>query len=113
MVPVARRNLLAERGRFAMSIGGVAVSVLLVLVVLALYRGFSRTGETFMLLPGGLWIAQAGPTAPPQPLADSGQRAAARRRGLRTLRLRQLSGRPRHLRHRGHRQLRHGHPQPR
>ena len=64
MVPVARRNLLAEKGRFAMSIGGVTVSVLLVLVVLALYRGFSRTGETFELLPGELWVTQTGATDP-------------------------------------------------
>jgi putative ABC transport system permease protein len=64
VVPVARRNLFAEKGRFAISISGVAFAVLLVLVVLALYRGFSRTGETFELLPGALWIAQTGTTDP-------------------------------------------------
>jgi len=64
VVPVARRNLFAEKGRFAISICGVAFAVLLVLVVLALYRGFSRTGETFELLPGSLWIAQTGTTDP-------------------------------------------------
>jgi len=64
VVPVARRNLLSEKGRLAMSAGGVAVSVLLVLVVLALYRGFSRIGETFEVLPGELWVAQQGTTDP-------------------------------------------------
>jgi putative ABC transport system permease protein len=64
MVPVARRNLLAEKGRFAISIAGVAFAVLLVLVVLALYRGFSRTGETFELLSGELWLVQSGTTDP-------------------------------------------------
>jgi putative ABC transport system permease protein len=64
MVPVARRNLFSEKGRFAMSVTGVAFAVLLVLVVLAVYRGFSRTGETFQLLPGDLWITQQGTTDP-------------------------------------------------
>jgi len=31
MVPVARRNLFAEKGRFAMSVGGVAFAVMLIL----------------------------------------------------------------------------------
>jgi putative ABC transport system permease protein len=64
MVPVARRNLFSEKGRFVISTGGVAFAVLLVLVVLALYRGFSRTGETFELLPGELWLTQEGTTDP-------------------------------------------------
>jgi len=64
MVPVARRNLFADKGRFAISVVGVAFAVLLILVVLALYRGFSRTGETFELLPGQLWLAQQGTTDP-------------------------------------------------
>jgi putative ABC transport system permease protein len=64
MVPVARRNLLAEKGRFVFSVLGVAMAVMLILVVLALYRGFSRTGETFELLPGELWLAQSGTTDP-------------------------------------------------
>jgi putative ABC transport system permease protein len=64
MVPVARRNLLAEKGRFAISATGVAFAVVLVVIVLGLYRGFSRTGETFQLLPGDLWMTQAGTTDP-------------------------------------------------
>src|SRR3990172_4633893 len=64
MVPVARRNLFAEKGRFAISVAGVAFAVLLILVVLALYRGFSRSGQTFEELPGELWVVQQGTTDP-------------------------------------------------
>ena len=46
MVPLARRNLLAEKGRFAMSAIGVAFAVLLILIVVSLYRGWSGTGPT-------------------------------------------------------------------
>jgi putative ABC transport system permease protein len=64
MVPVARRNLFAEKGRFAISVAGVAFAVLLILIVLALYRGFSHTGETFQKLPGDFWVVQEGTTDP-------------------------------------------------
>jgi putative ABC transport system permease protein len=64
MVPVARRNLFAEKGRFAVSVAGVAFAVLLILIVLALYRGFSRSGQTFRDLPGDLWVVQQGTTDP-------------------------------------------------
>src|SRR5262245_31448964 len=64
MVPVARRNLFAEKGRFLISIAGVAFAVLLILIVLALYRGFSRSGQTFQELPGQLWVVQDGTTDP-------------------------------------------------
>jgi len=64
MVPVARRNLFAEKGRFLISVVGVAFAVLLILIVLALYRGFSRSGQTFEDLPGELWVVQQGTTDP-------------------------------------------------
>ncbi|HZO97949.1 MAG TPA: ABC transporter permease [Gaiellaceae bacterium] len=64
MVPVARRNLLAEKGRFAMSVGGVAFAVLLVLIVVGLYRGWSGAGSVYSRLPGELWVAQTGTTDP-------------------------------------------------
>ncbi len=64
MVPVARRNLLAEKTRFAISISGVAFAVLLILIVLSLYRGWSRTGEVFEQLPGQLWVVQEGTSDP-------------------------------------------------
>jgi putative ABC transport system permease protein len=64
MVPVARRNLFAEKGRFAMSVGGVAFAVLLILIVVSLYRGWSRTGSVYLKLPGDVWITQAGTADP-------------------------------------------------
>lgn len=64
MVPVARRNLFAEKGRFAISVGGVALAVLLILTVLALYRGWSHAGEVFEQLPGELWVVQRGTSDP-------------------------------------------------
>lgn len=64
MVPVARRNLFAEKGRFAMSVGGVAFAVLLILIVVSLYRGWSRTGSVYTQLPGDVWIAQRGTVDP-------------------------------------------------
>ena len=64
MVPLARRNLFAEKGRFVVSVGGVAVAVLLILIVLALYRGFSRAGETIEELPGQVWVVQEGTVDP-------------------------------------------------
>jgi len=63
-VPVARRNLFAEKARFAISVAGVAFAVMLILIVLALYRGWSQTGGTFQQLPGQLWVVQKGTTDP-------------------------------------------------
>lgn len=60
MVPLATRNLLAEKARFAMSIGGVAFAVLLILIVVSLYRGWSDVGTFYEQLPGRLWVAQTG-----------------------------------------------------
>ena len=64
MVPVARRNLFAEKGRFAISVAGVAFAVLLIMTILALYRGWSRTGHIFQELPGQLWVGQQGTSDP-------------------------------------------------
>ena len=63
-VPVARRNLFAEKGRFAISVAGVAFAVLLILIVVALYRGWNRTGQTFEEMPGDLWVVQHGTSDP-------------------------------------------------
>jgi putative ABC transport system permease protein len=63
-VPIARRNLTAERARLGISISGVAFAVLLILIVLALYRGWSRAGELFEELPGQLWVVQHGTSDP-------------------------------------------------
>jgi putative ABC transport system permease protein len=64
MVPVARRNLLAERGRLVMSVAGVAFAVLLVLIIVSLYRGWSGASQLFAELPGDLWVAQEGTSDP-------------------------------------------------
>jgi putative ABC transport system permease protein len=64
VVPVARRNLLAEKWRLAMSIAGVAFAVLLILIIVSLYRGWSGASSLFDELPGDLWVAQAGTTDP-------------------------------------------------
>ena len=64
MVPIARRNLLAEKGRLAISVAGVAFAVLLTLLVLSLYRGWSGTGKLITRLPGDIWITQDGTSGP-------------------------------------------------
>ena len=64
MILLARRNLFAEAARFAISIGGVGFAVLLIVLVIALYRGLSETGGTFRLLPGDVWAVQAGTMDP-------------------------------------------------
>ena len=64
MVPLARRNLFSEKTRFAMSVGGVAFAVLMILIVVALYRGWSDAGAVYTKLPGDLWIAQTGTSDP-------------------------------------------------
>jgi putative ABC transport system permease protein len=64
MVPVARRNLLAEKGRLAMSVAGVAFATLLVLIIVSLYRGWGGASQLFDELPGDLWISQEGTSDP-------------------------------------------------
>lgn len=64
MVPLARRNLLVEKGRFAMSVAGVAFAVVLVLIVVSLYRGWSDVGRFYERLPGQVWVAQTGTSDP-------------------------------------------------
>lgn len=64
MVPLARRNLLADRCRLGVSIGGVAFAVLLVLVVLGLYRGWSDVGRLYSALPGDVWVSERGTLDP-------------------------------------------------
>ena len=63
MVPVARRNLLGEKIRLAMSVAGVAFAVLLILLVVSLYRGWSNA-RAARRLPGDVWVAQAGTRDP-------------------------------------------------
>jgi putative ABC transport system permease protein len=64
VVPLARRNLLAEKMRFVMSIAGVAFAVVLILIVVSLYRGWSNVGRFYEHLPGDVWVAQLGTSDP-------------------------------------------------
>src|SRR3990172_13228315 len=59
MVPVARRNILADKVRLLISVGGVAFAVPLILVVGSLYRGFQREAGSFVEgVPGDLWVME-------------------------------------------------------
>jgi putative ABC transport system permease protein len=76
VVPLARRNLLSEKARLAMSVAGVAFAVLLILIVVSLYRGWSNVGRFYEQLPGDVWVAQPGTSDPFHstsflPLADA------------------------------------------
>jgi len=63
MLLVARKNLLTERTRLAISVGGVAVSVFLIGILLSLYRGWGeKVGEYVEAVPADLWVASEGTT---------------------------------------------------
>lgn len=63
MLLVARKNLFSERTRLAISIGGVALSVFLIGILLSLYRGWSEQVGSFVEeVPADLWVASDGTT---------------------------------------------------
>jgi putative ABC transport system permease protein len=63
MLLVARKNLFAERTRLAISVGGVALSVFLIGILLSLYRGWSQQVGGFVEnVPADLWAASDGTT---------------------------------------------------
>lgn len=63
MLLVARKNLFAERTRLAISVGGVALSVFLIGILLALYRGWNdEVGSFVENVPADLWVASDGTT---------------------------------------------------
>ncbi len=63
MLLVARKNLFNERIRLAISVGGVAVSVFLIGILLSLYRGWDeKVGEYVEMVPADLWVAADGTT---------------------------------------------------
>ncbi len=64
-----------------MSVGGVAFAVLLILVVVSLYRGWSGAGSIYTKLPGQVWIAQTGTIDPfhSTSLLSAGRASALRR----------------------------------
>ncbi len=63
MLLVARKNLFSERIRLAISVGGVALSVFLIGILLALFRGWDeKVGEYVEMVPADLWVASEGAT---------------------------------------------------
>ena len=63
MLLVARKNLFSERTRLAISVGGVALSVFLIGILLALFRGWSeQVGGFVEKTPADLWVASDGTT---------------------------------------------------
>lgn len=65
MVPLARRYLFSDRIRFAISVGGVTFAVLLIVLILALYRGiYDQAGSLAAAAPSNLWVMQAGTPDP-------------------------------------------------
>jgi putative ABC transport system permease protein len=60
-VPIARRNLLADKVKFFAALAGVTLGVVLILVVQSLYQGVKREHASFVgALPGDVWVAQKG-----------------------------------------------------
>jgi putative ABC transport system permease protein len=63
MLLVARKNLFSERIRLAISVGGVALSVFLIGILLSLFRGWSlQVGGFVENVPADLWVASDGTT---------------------------------------------------
>jgi len=63
MLVVARKNLLSERTRLAISVGGVTLSVFLIGLLLSLYRGWDqKVGGYVEEVPADLWLASEGAT---------------------------------------------------
>lgn len=61
MVSIAWRNLFKDKIRFLISIGGVAFSVFLILILLGLYSGWTEKIVRYIdSVPADLWIVQKG-----------------------------------------------------
>lgn len=61
MISVARKNLFAERLRLAISAGGVAFAVMLILILWSLYQGWNTRITAYIdSVPNDLWVAQQG-----------------------------------------------------
>ncbi|MBI5870985.1 MAG: ABC transporter permease [Actinobacteria bacterium] len=60
-VPVARRNLFSDLTRLGISVGGVAIAILLMLTLLGIYKGTLDQSTSYVNNVGAdLWVAQAG-----------------------------------------------------
>lgn len=65
MVPLARRYLFSDKLRLGISAGGVAFAVLLIILILALYRGiYDQAGALATDAPSDLWVTQSGAADP-------------------------------------------------
>jgi putative ABC transport system permease protein len=63
LVPIARRNLLADKVKLVVAVGGVTLAIVLIIVVNSLYQGVRRDTDKFIHnLPGDIWITQQGTT---------------------------------------------------
>ncbi|MBE4720089.1 hypothetical protein DAD99_18680 [Pseudarthrobacter sp. AB1] len=63
MLFLAIKNLLQEKTRLLISVGGVAFSVLLIMSIQGLYQGWSnKIGEYIRTVPADYWITQTGAT---------------------------------------------------
>lgn len=61
MFNIALRNLLQEKGRLFISVGGVAFSVMLIMILQGLYQGWSKKiGEYIRTVPADIWVMQDG-----------------------------------------------------
>jgi len=61
MITVALRNLLSEKIRFGVTVLGVAFSVFLISLFLALFRGFTGTVDDYIeSVPADVWVVQRG-----------------------------------------------------
>jgi putative ABC transport system permease protein len=58
---IAAKNLLREKTRLAISVGGVAIAVLLILVVRGLYSGFLDQATAYIRgVDADVWVVEAG-----------------------------------------------------
>lgn len=63
LVPVARRNILADKVKFLLAVGGVTLSIVIIIVMQSLYQGVRRESTMFISsLPADLWVTQSGTT---------------------------------------------------
>ncbi len=61
MISIALRNLFGEKTRLLISIGGVAFSVMLILIILSLYRGWQiKSTEYIREVDTDIWVSQDG-----------------------------------------------------
>ncbi len=61
MVPIARKNLLAEKPRLLVAVSGVAFAVFLIVLIQSLFLGFRQSaGALIEDLPFQLWVVQDG-----------------------------------------------------